>query len=331
MRLESIDLNLLVVLDALLEERNVTHAGQRVGLSQPATSNALRRLRRMFDDPLLIRRGNAMVLSGRASELHRQLRPALATLGVALEQPGGFDPATASGTIRIGTTDSVMITLAPALLRHLATVAPGVVVEFQPIGGLDGPKRLRDDLVDLLIGLYRRLSPQLRRCPLFTDEVACIVRRGHPALRDAPSTHDALPLETYLRHDHLRVAPAPDQPGSVADALLRLGRTRRVVCQVPNFLAAPFIVAESDLIATFSRSVAEHFARILGLGLAVRGIPLDLPRQEFDLVWHPRGDDDEFRRWFRGELLAVTMRERSCGRDLRGYPSATLDPAPARS
>ena len=137
LRLESIDLNLLPVLDALLEERNVTRAGQRLFLSQPATSNALRRLRRMFNDPLLVRSGNTMYITPRAQELRSAIAPILASLGTALGQNDDFDPATASGVFRIATTDHVMMLIGPALQKKLSEQAPDVQLDFRSLGVLD--------------------------------------------------------------------------------------------------------------------------------------------------------------------------------------------------
>lgn len=302
LRLESIDLNLLPVLEALLDERNVTRAGQRLFLSQPATSNALRRLRRMFDDPLLVRSGNTMHITPRAQELQAALTPILASLGTALAQSDEFDPAIARGVIRIATTDHVMMLLGPALQQKLREEAPGVQIDFRSIGVLDGPAALRDNQIDLLIGRYQRLSENLRQTPFFIDQTVCVMRNGHPAL-DGVAPGSELPLERYLAYDHLRVAPAARDPGGVARSLARIGRSRRVTCIVDQYMAAPFIVATSDLLASFSRGAAERFAPLLGL--TWRAIPIHVPSAEFDLVWLPRSDASALHSWIRASVLEL--------------------------
>ena len=302
LRLESIDLNLLPVLDALLDERNVTRAGQRLFLSQPATSNALRRLRRLFDDPLLVRSGNTMHITPRAQELRAAIAPILASLGAALGQNDDFQPASARGTIRIATTDHVMMLLGPALHKKLSEAAPGVQIDFRSLGLLDGPAALRDNQIDLLIGRYARLSESLRQAPFFVDQIVCVAREGHPAF-DGVLPYSELPLERYLAYDHLRVAPVARDPGAVARSLARIGRSRRVTCVVDQYMAAPFIVATSDLLASFSRGAAERFAPLLGLDW--RAIPIHVPPAEFDLVWLPRSDSSALHRWVRSCVLEL--------------------------
>ncbi len=302
LRLESIDLNLLPVLDALLEERNVTRAGQRLFLSQPATSNALRRLRRMFNDPLLVRSGNTMHITPRAQELRSAIAPILASLGTALGQNDDFDPATASGVFRIATTDHVMMLIGPALQKKLCAEAPGVQLDFRSLGVLDGPGALRDNQVDLLIGRYERLSEGLRLVPFFVDQTVCVARAGHPAFAGIPPDSE-LPLEQYLAYDHLRVAPVARDPGAVARSLARIGRSRRVTFVVDQYMAAPFILATSDLLASFSRGAAERFSPLLGL--TWRALPIHVPTAEFDLVWLPRSDSSSLHQWIRACVLEL--------------------------
>jgi len=301
--LARIDLNLLLVLDALLIERHVTRAGERAGLSQPATSNALKRLRLLLDDPLLVRTGNAMELTERARRLQTDLRPALEALHRALDPPAAFDPATSDATIRVATIDHVMLRVLPGLQQQLSELAPGIRLDFGTLGTIDGPELLRRNDLDVLIGVYRRLDPALRRTPFFVDDVVALMRCGHPALDDAPGAGDHLTEEQLFAHQHLRIAPTRDDPGAIARAIGPRSKARRIALTVPNFLPAPYVVAETDLIAILSRSVAERFAD--QLDLVVRPIGIDLPPQEFDMIWHPRHDDTPHIQWIISILKSV--------------------------
>jgi len=307
--LARIDLNLLLVLDALLIERHVTRAGERAGLSQPATSNALKRLRLLFADPLLVRSGNSMELTERARQLKTELRPALEALSSAIESPASFEPLTCDATVRVATTDHVMLRTLPALQRTLSTQAPVLRLDVQLLGSIDGPELLRRNELDLLVGVYRRLDPALRRASLFTEDTVALLRHGHPALRHAPDAGDVLAVDVLFAHQHLRIAPTRDDPGALARELGPRSTARHVAVTVPNYLPAPFVIAETDLIAVLSRSVAERFAD--QLDLEIRSIGVELPEQQFDAVWHPRHDDTPHIQWFLDTLRTVAAKPRS--------------------
>jgi len=301
--LARIDLNLLLVLDALLIERHVTRAGERAGLSQPATSNALKRLRVLLDDPLLVRSGNSMELTERARQLQTDLRPALEALHSALDTPDPFDPGTCDATIRVATTDHVMLRVLPGLQRQLSAEAPAIRLDFQTLGVIDGPELLRRNDLDVLIGVYRRLDPTLRRARCFDEDTVALMRSGHPVLQDAPLADDHLTEQQLFAHQHLRIAPTRDDPGAIARAIGARSKARHVALTVPNYLPAPYVVAETDLIVVLSRSVADLFAR--QLELVVRPISIDLPLQEFDVIWHPRHDDTPHVQWLISTLQKV--------------------------
>lgn len=305
LNLSGIDLNLLVVLEALLEERHVTRAGRRVGLSQPATTNALNRLREVIGDPLLVRSGNTMQLTERALEIRDRLGPALEMLKDAIDAPADFDPKTSPATIRMATLDSVMLRLLPRLMRVLAEEAPLVDLELHPLGAIPVTTWLKEGQLDLAVGVFRSPSPQLRRESLFSEETACLLRDGHPALERAPRPSDPLPLDVYLAYPHLRISADPRDPGSVARALPDRSEDRRVACRVPDFLPAPFIVEQTDLIAILSKSVAERFAAFLAL--TTRPNPIELPGQDYELVWSPRLDESPLHGWFRSLVARVAQ------------------------
>jgi DNA-binding transcriptional LysR family regulator len=287
--LSAVDLNLLVILRALLSERHVTRAAQRIGLSQSATSHALARLRELLDDPLLVRSGRALTLTPRAARLLPTLERGLSDLESAIAGEPEFDPRTARRTFTIGTSDYLQALVMGPLLRELAVRAPGVdlsVVVFPNLREL-----LESGAIDLALSVP---LPELRtmlRQALFQETFVCMVRRDHPQIKKAPR------LEQYLAQRHLVVAPS-GTPGSFVDTILaEHGLERRVALRVTNFLIAPVVVCETDLINTMPARLARQLAKTYPLRLLPP--PLDLPTFEYGLYWHSRLDQDRAQRWLR--------------------------------
>lgn len=300
--LAGVDLNLLVILDALLEEGHVTRTGQRVGLSQPATSNALKRLRRMLGDPLLVRFGSTMELTPLARSLRAPVRKALDAVRAALGEQSPFDPKTTSARIRMSASDHGMMLLVPELERIISVEAPGIDLEITQFGIIDDIALLNVDTLDMVIGTFQSLPPQVRRQNLFHDELVCLMRQGHPALRRGTSK-SKISLEDFLASSHLRIATRRGHAGVVAEALSELRLDRHVATEIPSFLAAPFICERTDLITTLSSRVAERFAALLPL--AIRQSPISLPGFDTDIVWHARSDHLDLHVWLRERIVAV--------------------------
>ncbi|WP_437311801.1 LysR family transcriptional regulator [Sorangium sp. So ce388] len=296
--LAALDLNLLVVLDALLAERHVTRAAARVGMTQPACSHALGRLRRALGDPLLVRgaRG-AMLPTPRAEALAPALRAALRGLASAIRGEPRFDPATARRTFRIATGDYAELVLLPPLLSLLASAAPSVDVWMMPLAlTRDGVvAQLTSGAVDVVIGPPRRGWPDdLYVRPLFEERFRCVVRRDHPA------AHGRLTLDRYCALSHLLVAPRGTPGSLVDDALAALGRDRRIAATVPHFLVAPHVIAATDLMATLGARIVD--ATAAPLGLAVLPPPLELAGFSFAMIWHERTHHDPAHRWLRDQI-----------------------------
>lgn len=297
--LDRIDLNLMRVLDALLAERHVTRAARRLGLSQPAVSHALARLRALLGDPLLVRgTGGGLVPTARAEALGPPLRRALEGLVEALREPGGFDPATARRTFRVGASDYAELVLLPRLAARLGREAPAVSLWVQALQG-DGDAELASGELDMLIGLPRG-KDRAAGCHerrLFRESFTCVVRAGHPA------ASQRLTLARYCALPHLLVAPR-GKPGSlVDDTLAASGHSRRIALAVPHFLVAPHVIAASDLVATLATRVVATFAP--SFGLVQLAPPLELPGFSMSLVWHERAHHEPASRWLREALLGV--------------------------
>jgi DNA-binding transcriptional LysR family regulator len=293
MHLSSIDLNLLVALDALLTERSVTRAARRVGLSQSAMSHALNRLRETFDDPLLVRAGRAMTLTPRAQELAIPLREILARLEEVVAPPTPFDPATSQQVFRVAANEYPLFALMPLLTERMSRMAPRVDLRVRDLGQTPYLPRLESGEVDaaLTLGLARHIPDTLYKLPLFELDLVCVVRFGHPRIKDR------LDLDAFCQEPHVLISPAGDDQGAVDYALAELDRSRRVAVVVPHFLLAPHIIARTDYILTTAATVAESFRG--HLPIRILPPPLELLRGVVHLVWHPRTHHDEAHRWFR--------------------------------
>jgi DNA-binding transcriptional LysR family regulator len=280
------DLNLLVALHVLLHERHVSRAAARLGVSQPAMSRALKRLRELFDDPLLVRGSAGMQPTSRALELGPKLAGLLAGVRDLL-QPAAFDPRTATASIRIAAPESLAYRLLPGLLRTLADEAPGVELDLVP--------SLADGAIDLRVGPPPAAAP-LHGCPLLDSGWACVVRERHPALRDEWT------LEQFAGLDHVDDPLADPCTRELDAALAERGLVRRVALRVACSALAPLLVAETDLVLT----TADWSARLLArrVGLAVRPVPGVTSRFRAVMTWPPRCDRDPLHAWFRGLLRA---------------------------
>jgi LysR family transcriptional regulator, transcriptional activator of nodD3 and syrA len=300
--LAGLDLNLLVVLDALLAERHVTRAARRVGLTQPACSHALGRLRRALGDPLLVRGpGGAMVTTPRAEALAPGLRAALAELATAVAGPPSFDPATARRSVRIATSDYAELVVLPALIAALGRDAPGVDVWVVPLPTTRYAQlaMLASGAADLVIGPPRRDGPAgIYERRLFDERFRCVVRRGHPA------GGRRLTLARYCALSHVMVAPRGTAGSVVDDALAARGRRRRVAVAVPHFLVVPHLVAASDLVATLAGRVVDAYADTAGL--VVMAPPIELPGFAIAMTWHERLHRDPAQRWLRDQVARAS-------------------------
>jgi DNA-binding transcriptional LysR family regulator len=299
-RLSGFDLNLLVVFDVLLGERNVTHAAQRLGLSQPAVSNALARLRQALADPLLVRTAQGMVPTARALAVQAQLGAALGQLGDIVHGEAAFDAGTARRSFVIAATDYVQFVLLGNLLRALRRQAPGMTLHVVPPVGHFPWSELTGGGVDLVIGgtRVRDVPPGLHRRLIFRDRVVCILRADHP------DAGEALSLDRYLALDHIEALPV-GAVGYADELLAARGLSRRIVLTVPYFLIAPYLVTQSDCCFTLAERIAKPLATVLRL--RVCALPYDVPDVTIGAFWHDRVHRDPAHRWLR-RLVVETAR-----------------------
>jgi DNA-binding transcriptional LysR family regulator len=293
--LRAIDLNLLPVLEALLRHRNATRAGAEVGLSQPAMSRALGRLRHLLDDPLLVRAPGGQMLSPRAEALRQPLAALLTELRGLLSEPA-FDPAAERRTLRLAMTDAQASVLLAPLVRRVAVAAPGVIVEWVPIGP-SLPERMLSGDVDLTLALDTTPLPRGAASePLMDDALSVVVRSGHPC-------GGAWPIAHYGVYPSVFVSLLGDRASDIDAELAAAGIERPVAAIVPTFRAAVEIVAVTDAVTTISRAFAERIAVSLDLRLITP--PLAHPRLGVVVVWAKYRGSDPLLAWFRATLQGV--------------------------
>lgn len=306
------NLNLLLVLVALVEQRSVVEASRLVGLSASAMSHALARLRRVLADPVLVRTARGMVATPRALELCESIAPALRQVEHVLAQGRSFEPARAQRLVRLYANDLAQLALLPPLLAHVRVAAPGVHLA---VGAYRDSLAvaLAEGKVDLVLGLRRDL-PTLRQRVLLRDRYLCVVRRGHPCLR-RPWT-----LEAYAALPHVMVAFRAEARGAMDALLAERGLERQVVLTASSTLAALRAVATTDSILTVaSRAVAPLAA---ALGLALLEPPVAPPEIELSMAWHERTSSDPVLAWVREQLVDLVRTQPA--------PAAVLAKPPAQ-
>lgn len=302
MNIAAFDLNLLRVFDALMRERSVTRAGERVGLSQPAVSAALGRLRAALGDQLFVRRGTEMVPTPRAEALGEPVRAALAQLEAALGGDDRFEPAASTRTYTLMGADFFSTLVMPRLFERVRAEAPGVRLRLVDSARGEVDRLLQEDVIDL--ALERPLStPQwVSSERLFLSPFAVIAAAGDPALAGL-GPGEPVPLETFCALPHAIRSIDGSMSGLVDQALAEAGRTRDVVLALPHFQSVALAVARGGLLACVPRQFADAVAAELGLSIHVP--PVSVPVPEIKMYWRRRHDRNPAHAWLRARVLEV--------------------------
>lgn len=294
--LRTLDLNLLKALDALLDERSVTRAAERLSLTQPAVSGMLTRLRECFDDPLFTRAQRGIVPTLRAQELAQPVKAILSEVS-ALLQPKQFDPITAEMTINIAATDYALRAVIVPFMAALRRQAPGIGVAVLPVNNEQLAQQFERGAVDIALITPESTPPELHARTLYDEEYVCLMRDDHPL-----AAHAALSLDDFCAQDHALVSYIGGSFAGVTDsALAAVGRSRRVTLSVCSFLVLPEILRVSDLISVVPRRLALHHT-----GLKVFTPPLEIQGFSKTVAWHEQTHRDPGYRWLR-ELLFSTV------------------------
>lgn len=295
MNLANIDLNLLVVFEALLLERGAARAARRLGLSQPAVSHALARLRALFADPLFVREARGLAPTPRALELAPALAESLAGARRMLA-PRGFRPSESGRTFTIGMPDYAAFVLLPGLLARMRREAPNVRLLVRHASRANAFDQLEQGRIDMAVGSLPNARPPLAGRELFTDDLVCVMRRDHPALEAAWS------LDRWLSLDHLHVSLAGEPHGHVDEILAQQGLRRRIVATIGHFLLTPHVLAQTDLVAAEPRRLLAPMATSMGLTLLPLPLPLEAASFPVSVVWHARVRNDDGYNWLHAML-----------------------------
>ncbi len=292
MQLKDIDLNLLVVFNQVLIERRVSRVAETLGVSQPAVSNALARLRRLFDDELFLPTPRGMEPTPLADQLAEPVSYALGMLQGAVNQRTSFDPSTSEREFRIGMTDIGEIYFLPTLMQRLQSIAPGVTVSTVRHGAVNLKDEMEGGHVDLALGLLPALRAGFFQRRLFRQRYVCMFRQGHRLHKRR------ITLAEFSSADHVVVVSAGTGHGKVDELLERSGVKRRVRLTVPHFVAVGHILQGTDMVAT----VPERFAQrvVDAFGLTCVKHPAALPEIAINLFWHAKFHKDPANQWLRG-------------------------------
>ena len=292
---QDIDLNLLRVFDAVLRERGVTPAAARLGLTQPAVSNALARLRALFGDSLFVRTPAGMDATPFARGVAEPVRQALALLESALAHGPGFDPATATRAFRFYMSDLGQIEFLPPLVERVQKAAPGVRLETVAADLEHIADALGSGALDLAVGFLPALGPPIARKALFRDPYLCLMRADHPIGR--------LTRKKFIEASHVLVTYRGGGHRVIEEALERAGVTRRIALRVPHFTVVPMVLERTDLILTLPARVARVYER-RGKFKTVRP-PVPIAPAEVAVHWHERFEADPGNRWLRDQIIEL--------------------------
>ncbi|RCV86849.1 LysR family transcriptional regulator [Billgrantia montanilacus] len=294
MDFHGIDLNLLAAFDALMSERNVTRAATQVGVSQPAMSAALSRLRKLCGDPLFLRSADGLIPTPRARDLAEPVSQALRQIESALVKKPEFVPGETSLTFKLGVSDYPAFVLLPSLLQALEKEAPGVSLNVYAFNDRDHAVDLLDaGAIDAAIGVPpTHTDGRILTRPVLRDEFVTIVATDHPA------TRRGMTMKTYLELRHVLISPEGEMYGVVDQALAQQRNKRKLALTLPQMFAVPDIVARTNMAATVLKRVALNSPA--SHRLALFPPPVTLPEVVFDLIWHRRSDSHPAQEWLRG-------------------------------
>ena len=297
MNVRDVDLNLLRVFDAVLRERGVTPAAARLGLTQPAVSNALARLRALFGDPLFVRTPAGMDATPFARSVAEPVRQALSLLESALAHGRGFDPGSSTRAFRFYMSDLGQIEFLPPLVERVQKLAPAVRLEAVAADLEHIAEALGAGAIDLAVGFLPALNPPVVRRALFRDPYLCLMRADHPAAQTR------FTRKKFEEASHVLVTYRGGGHRVIEEALERAGITRRIALRVPHFTVVPMVLERADLVLTLPARVARVYER-QGRFKTVPP-PIPIPPAEVAVHWHERFDTDPGNRWLREQIVAL--------------------------
>jgi DNA-binding transcriptional LysR family regulator len=296
---QAFDLNLLTVLNALLAERNVTRVGQQLSRSQPAISNALRRLRDALNDGLLVRGPNGMVLTPRAETLREPLREIVALIDERILQEASFDPGLAKGVYRIGMPDRLALAVMPPLMERLTEKAPLIDLHIVTVDRHNAIDLLEQDKIDVALGWFDDKPRTLNSEFLADEDLYCIYRKGHPLSRSKRKVD----IKSILSFPHLIVSATGDRRAIFDGFLERYDLERQAHVSVSNYTVVPHLLEHTNMIAVFTKLAADVFERSFGM-IKCR-VPFKFGKISTKMLWHARSERDSKQAWLRLQLKSA--------------------------
>jgi DNA-binding transcriptional LysR family regulator len=299
MKLSDIDLNLFVVFDAIYTEGNLTRAGEIIGITQPAVSNSLSRLRNLFNDPMFVRTADGMVPTPVSQNIVGSVRQALGLIRSSVQESESFDPLASEKRFRISMSDLSQSILLPYLFGRIKHEAPLIAIDCYHTHRRDMNIELASGNLDLAIDIPLTPDTQIKHAPLFTHPQVCVVRNNHSIVQDK----DSLDIATYLELQHIHISSRRGGLGHTDLALGKMGKRRRIALRTQHYLAVAELVSKTDLALTVPRV----FADFIEARLPVKhyNLPFEVPPLETHLYWHESTDRDRANKWMREMLLEM--------------------------
>ena len=294
MNIKNFDLNLLVVFKTLYEERNVTKASKKIGITQPAMSNALNRLRYLVKDELFIRGPKGMRPTPRANELASPIQTALNDLELSLSSIN-FDPKTTKKLYKISISDDVAPLILPNLINFLEKESPNSSLRIRSEQGSEAIKLLDSNDIDFAIGRFEMVSTRFESVDLYTEKYVCMMNSDHPLAED-----EKLSIEQYLSSKHLRVAPAGTPVAPIDRSLSQLNLEREIFARIDLVTMAPLILKNSDLILTLPSKTAQRMAKNYNFSIAE--LPIGLEQRQTKLLWHRELTNHPAYDWIKSQI-----------------------------
>tara|TARA_A100001234_G_scaffold180308_1_gene162789 strand:+ start:96 stop:1007 length:912 start_codon:yes stop_codon:yes gene_type:complete len=293
------DLNLLRVFGAVHAEGHIGRAAKRLGITQPAVSHAIQRLRDSVGDPLFIRSGKGVEPTARADEMAAYVRDSLESAMAAIATPQSFDPATSKRVFHVGLPDHAVAKYAPLIHATFSHRAPKLGIHLHDVQTPEAIRLVEQGDIDMAANVIEDLPKRFKSMPLFTSQIVVIASKQNPYIKGK------IDLSGYHKARHLMYSAPPPMNRALGESLAKWGITRDIGMTISSHLAVPLIIANSDLIATVTRQIAEPYVEKYGLQMFK--LPFDIPDVQVSLFWHERNDRDAGHQWLRE--MAVKMTE----------------------
>ena len=298
-QVNNFDLNLLRVFGAVHAEGHIGRAAKRLGITQPAVSHAIQRLRDSVDDPLFIRSGKGVEPTARANEMAIYVRDSLESAKAAITTSQDFDPAASSRVFHVGLPDHAVAKCAPIILTTFSRCAPKLGIHLHDVKTPDAIRLLEQGEIDIAANVIEDIPKRFKSMPLFTSQIVVIASKQNPYIKGK------IDLAGYLKARHLIYSASQPMNSALDEALAKWGIARDIGMTISGHLSVPMIIAHSDLIATVTRELAEPYVEKYGLQMLK--LPFDVPDIQVSLFWHERNDRDAGHQWLREMAVKMTL------------------------